>query len=241
MDSEGPDTLTGKDIGGQSIEESVTAGAAARVGAILSRAEARGQAIAELAERDATTAEDAARAEGQRIADNARAAAQAAARRRVHEISELRSSIAARAGSLVDGLEGAELTRARLEELVAALGQAADALLVEAGLEPGDDVHFTPAPRDESGSNEDDEAPAAEVAKPSDEDALAAAYEGTLPEGAPMVRRPQRVREARFAAVLMAVQGQERQDVEQRLASEYGVVDCDQLLNDVFGRADATA
>jgi hypothetical protein len=97
-------------------------------------------------------------------------------------------------------------------------------------------VH-TPTPHDNGNT---DEGTHAQVERRNESEA-AASYDGPLPDGAPMVRRPQRVREARFAAVLMAIQGQERGDVEQRLVSEYGVVDCDQLLNDVFGRADATA
>lgn len=235
MDSEGPD-LTGRDAGGMSTEDSVAAGTSGRVNEILLRAEARGRAIRELAERDAKGIEDGARAEAERLMDNARAAAQDAACERVHRIAELRSSIAARAGSLVEGLEGAELTRARLEELVAALGEASDAILAEAGLEPGDlHAQFAP-PQPDAAVQVRIPAPAEGNGSPDREP-----HDGPLPEGAPMVRRPKRVQEARFAAVLMAIQGQERQAVEQRLVSEYGVADCDELLNDVFGRADATA
>ena len=140
----------------------------------------------------------------------------------MHEISRLRSSIAARANSLVDGLEGGELTKARLEELVAALGDAADGLLAEVGAD---------AVPESGGERQAADGNAAERPGP---------YEGELPEGAPMARQP-RVREARFAAVLMAIQGRERHDVEDHLSREFGVADCDQLLDDVFGRADATA
>jgi hypothetical protein len=67
-------------------------------------------------------------------------------------------------------------------------------------------------------------------------------YDGPLPEGAPMARKPRgRERDARFAAVLLAVQGRERGEVESHLRDEYGVGDCDPILDEVFGRADAPA
>jgi hypothetical protein len=235
MDSEGPD-LTGREAGAQSTEDSVAAGTSARVNEVLERAEARGRAIRELAERDAAATEDGARQEAERLMDEARQAAQDAACERVQRIAELRSSIAARAGSLVEGLEGAELTRARLEELVAALGAAADAVLAEAGLEPGDAHVHAPVPQ-RSAEQDEEQTESADGEAPD----VRTPHDGPLPEGAPMVRRPKRLQEARFAAVLMAIQGQERGDVEQKLVDEYGVADCDQLLNDVFGRVDATA
>ncbi|HEX8075586.1 MAG TPA: hypothetical protein VF545_11460 [Thermoleophilaceae bacterium] len=261
MDSEGPDTLTGREAGAQSIEDSVASGTSARVGAILSRAEARGRAIRDESERQAQAVEDAARAEARRIHDDARRAAQAAARERVRDISALRASIAARAGSLVDGLEGAELTRVRLEELVAVLGDAADALLADAGGEAvaaplpaargeaGDEGDADGARADarsgaeaaspaRDGSSTGDGAPAVPGARPP---AGAVPYEGQLPDGAPMARRPTRAREARFTAVLMAIQGIDRAGVEDHLQREFGDADCDQLLDDVFGRADAPA
>jgi hypothetical protein len=231
MDSEGPDTLTGREIGGQSTEDSVSAAASARVGEVLAKAEAEAVALREEAERQAESVENAARSDAERIAEDARLAVQAAARDRAHEISRLRSSIAARAGSLVDGLEGAELTRTRLEELVAALGDAADGLLEEVGVQPDQAENPGPAARDQGSDH----------ATGADDVGGAVAYEGPIPEGAPMARRPKRARQARFAAVLMAIQGRERDDVEDHLVREYGVADCDQLLDDVFGNADAKA
>jgi hypothetical protein len=231
MDSEGPDTVTGKEIGGQSTDDSVAAAASARVGEVLATAEADALAMREEAERQAESVENAARSDAQRIAEDARLAVQAAARDRAHEISRLRSSIAARAGSLVDGLEGAELTRSRLEELVAALGDAADGLLEEVGVQP--DLANNPGPVGQDHGAED--------AVGADGAGGPVAYDGPIPEGAPIARRPKRAREARFAAVLMAIQGRERDDVEDHLVRAYGVDDCDQLLDDVFGRADATA
>src|SRR5437667_454588 len=38
-------------------------------------------------------------------------------------------------------------------------------------------------------------------------------FDGPLPDGAPMARRPARDADARFAAVLMAIQGQDREQV----------------------------
>jgi hypothetical protein len=61
-----------------------------------------------------------------------------------------------------------------------------------------------------------------------------------IPEGAPIARRPARSN-ARFAAVLMAIQGSDRAEVEARLAREHGLADAGELLDDVFGRADAPA
>src|SRR5919199_929327 len=103
----------------------------ARVGELLERAEARAREIREHADRYVRDARRTARHEAEGIAHEARAAAAAAARERARQISELRASIAARAGTLMEGLEGGELTAARLEELVAALGEAADRVLRE--------------------------------------------------------------------------------------------------------------
>jgi hypothetical protein len=68
-------------------------------------------------------------------------------------------------------------------------------------------------------------------------------YEGELPEGAPMMRRPVRTkdRDARFAALLLALQGRERRDVEAHLRAEHEVSDFEAILDEVFGRADARA
>ena len=67
------------------------------------------------------------------------------------------------------------------------------------------------------------------------------AFDGPLPEGAPLARKPLRSRErdARFAALLLAVQGRERDDVEAHLRSEYGFADCEPILDEVFGPARA--
>ena len=62
-----------------------------------------------------------------------------------------------------------------------------------------------------------------------------------IPEGAPMVRRPRRGSRARITAVLMAIDGRGRDEVAAHLAREHGMVDADELLDDVFGRADARA
>ena len=68
-------------------------------------------------------------------------------------------------------------------------------------------------------------------------------FDGALPEGAPMMRMPtrsgDREADARFAAMLMAVHGGERDDVAEHLRTEYGANDWDGLLNELFGRADA--
>ena len=85
----------------------------ARVGELLEGAEARAREIREHADRSVRAARRSAHHEAERVAQEARAAAAAAARERAREISELRASIAARAGTLVEGLEGGELTAAR--------------------------------------------------------------------------------------------------------------------------------
>jgi hypothetical protein len=68
-------------------------------------------------------------------------------------------------------------------------------------------------------------------------------YDGVLPDGAPMVRRPERSRDrdARFSALLLALQGRDRGHVEKHLRSEYELDDCGPILDEVFGRADARA
>jgi hypothetical protein len=260
----------------------VASEASARVGEVLARAEAWAREIRERAERSASEARRTARHEAEGIAAEARAAAEAAAVERVHEISELRASIAARAGSLVEGLEGGELTAARLDELVAALGEAEVRILQEVGgtVEPakpgkregparptrgGDrDVIAWPARPGERPATATTREGAAEP-EPEPEPAAPAAQDVTapppaveravepaprragepiadpLPEGAPIARRPKRASSARFAAVMMAIQGCDRAEVEAHLAREHGLEDAHQLLDDVFGRADATA
>src|SRR5256714_13284132 len=126
MDREGPETLARQGADAEPIETSVTAGAAARVAVILQKAEARAAAIAEEAERYAEQTARGAREDAARLEDEARMAAEHAARERVQQLSELRASIAARTGSVVRGLEGAALTGERLDELVVALGHAAE-------------------------------------------------------------------------------------------------------------------
>src|SRR5215210_759915 len=102
-----------------------------RVGEILERAEARAREIRERAERSAAETRRTARHEAEGIAKEARRAAATAARARVHRIKQLQASIGDRAEALVEGLDGGELTAARLEELVEALGEAADRVLAE--------------------------------------------------------------------------------------------------------------
>jgi hypothetical protein len=232
MDRHKPETPAGGYAGQPSTEASVASGTSARVGEILSKSEARAASIRQQAERSAEDTRLAARREAERVAGEVRAAAEAAARDRVREISELRASIAARAGSLVEGLEGGELTAARLEELVAALGEAADRVLDEIG---GDVRASRPAPRAAP-------LPDSRPVRPSDPgDGKPVPIADPLPEGAPIAHRPARASSARFAAVVMAIQGSDRDEVAQRLEREHGVADSDALLDDVFGRADTPA
>jgi hypothetical protein len=165
----------------------------------------------------------------------------------VHRISELRASIAARAGSLVEGLEGGELTAARLQELVRALGQAADRVTEVVG----DDASARPtgeaatqAPASAAAASIEEAAPPGLFARtegdahePQADEPIA----DPLPEGAPIVRRPARASSARYTAVVMAIQGSDREAVAERLARDHGLEDADELLDDVFGRADARA
>src|SRR2546421_3579588 len=234
MDREGPDMSARTDAAEQVTEASIAAGASARVRAILSKAEAGAGSVREAAEQSAGEARQTARREAEQIAEDARRAAEAAARDRVTRISELRASIAARAGSLVEGLEGGELTAARLEELVEALGEASDRILEEMGGGAQTAGRVAPVARQEAvharsngRTTVREQAPPASIPDP-------------LPEGAPIARRPGRSN-ARAAAVLMAIQGIERDQVAERLEREHGLADSDQLLDDVFGRADAPA
>jgi hypothetical protein len=268
----------------------VASEASARVGEVLARAEAWAREIRERAERSASETRRTARHEAEGIAAEARRAVEAAAVERVHQISALRASIAARAGSLVEGLEGGELTAARLDELVAALGEAEVRILREVGgtVEPaqtgrreaaarggdrdviawparpgerpagaGPAAAGPPAARPATATAQDGavdpepSAPAAHdatAAPPAVERAVEPSPRGApepiadpLPEGAPIARRPKRASSARFAAVMMAIQGCDRAEVEAHLAREHGLEDAGQLLDDVFGRADATA
>ena len=239
----------------------------ARVGDLLERAEARAREVREHAERSAREARRTARHEAEHIAQEARRAAAAAARERVREISELRASIAARAGTLVEGLEGGELTAARLEELVAALGEAADRVLEEvadaderaarpgAGESAPADAPVAPAEpplrvpsfrapfparaatevfeRQGANGTEPDRVGVAEQAAT---ETGPAPISDPLPEGVPIARKPRRRSNPRFAAVMMAIQGSDREEVAAFLAREHGLDDADELLDDVFGR-----
>ena len=219
----------------QVTDASIAAGTSARVGAILSRAEARAGSVREAAEQSAGETRRTARREAEQIAEDARRAAEAAARDRVTRISELRASIAARAGSLVEGLEGGELTAARLEELVEALGEAADRILEEMGAGAPTAGPGAPFPaREPAHARTGNGRPAPR------EDAGPSPIPDPIPEGAPIARRPGRSN-ARAAAVLMAIQGIDRDQVAERLEREHGLADSEQLLDDVFGRADAPA
>ncbi|MEA2353753.1 MAG: hypothetical protein QOJ14_2167 [Thermoleophilaceae bacterium] len=227
-------------------DQTVASDTSTRVGDVLERAEARAREIREQADRSAAEVRRTARHEAEGIAKEARRAAAAAARERVHRISELRASIAARAGSLVEGLEGGELTAARLQELVRALGQAADRVTEVVG----DDASARPtgeaaaqAPASAAASIEEAAPPGlfarteGDAHEPQADEPIA----DPLPDGAPIVRRPARASSARYTAVVMAIQGSDREAVAERLARDHGLEDADELLDDVFGRADARA
>lgn len=55
-----------------------------------------------------------------------------------------------------------------------------------------------------------------------------------------MVRKPKRST-PRFTAVMMAIQGSGRDEVAAHLAHEHGLDDSEELLDEIFGRADARA
>src|SRR2546423_4403561 len=170
MDREGPDMSARTDAVGQVNDGSFSTDTSARVGEILAKAETRARVVLEQSEQLAAETRRAARREADQVAEDARRAAEAAARARVGRISELRASIAARAGSLVEGLEGGELTAARLEELVEALGEAADRILDD--LDAGDDRRgrFEPAiaaePRGDAFARSSDPSPERDGAEP---------------------------------------------------------------------------
>jgi len=244
MDREGPDETTPGRGGGHELRgephppgdaragDAVAASTSSRVGEVLAKAEDEAAAIAEQAERQAEGIAEAARAEAIGIGQGAHGAAQAAARERADRLSELRSSIAARCASLTEGLEGGELTRLRLEQLVGMLGEAEEHILREVAIGPHGERHVPPPP-----------APPPVV--PAAGDGSVPDDAGELPEGAPMVRMPARsgnqASDARFAAVLMAIDGGERGDIEDHLGSEYGKDGWDELLDELFGRTDVRA
>src|SRR5437763_309864 len=234
MDREGPDMSARTDAVGQVNDPSFALGTSARVGKVLAKAEARAKAVLDASEESAAETRRTARREADQVADDARRAAEAAARARVGRISELRASIAARAGSRVGGLEGGELTAARLEELVDALGEAGDRILEEIGAADGarPQMAIPAEPRERAFVRSSD--------RPEGESGEPAQIADPIPAGAPIARRPGRSN-ARAAAVLMAIQGSERDEVAERLAREHGLAESDELLDDVFGRADAPA
>lgn len=132
-----------------------------------------------------------------------------------------------------------------------------DAVVVDDPVEDAEDAvsdadATVSSPVEEDDATEGDGAPAAEPVAFAGPDGNgsgretgdgAAPYEGTLPEGAPMVRRPERTRErdVRFSALILALQGRDRGEVEERLRTEHDVKDPAPILDEVFGRADARA
>jgi hypothetical protein len=241
--------------------EGVAAEAGARVGRILEEAEDHGRKLNDEAEQAAAETRRSAEHEAERIAVEARESARAAARERAQQIAELQAALTSRGPAVVDGLEGAGLTRARLEALIEALAASAERVLAEAEVgAPG--VPSEDPDEPERATSDGDEEPAAvegpdaeepaesqdrvaaaeTLAQPvSDEAPSAEAHPGPVPEGAPLARKPVRSRErdARFAALLLAVQGRDRGDVKAHLRSEYGFADCDPILDEVFGRTPA--
>lgn len=214
-------------------DRSVASETSTQVAAVLARAESDAEGVRAQAERDAETITDAARDEAREIAQTAHGEALAAARERNERLAELRASIAARCCSVFEGLEGGELTKLRLEQLVAILGEAEERILKEVAAGP-DGAPATPA------IDAPPPAPAERVSAPA-----ARAYDGPLPDGAPMMRMPARTgdrkADARFAAVVMAIEGGDRDRVAERLRSEYGDAGLGELLDELFGHADVRA
>lgn len=276
--------------------EGVAANASARVGEILAEAERLARDVHAEADRAAAATRGSAEAEAERIAEEAREAARAAARERVEELATLQAALTGRGPAVVEGLEGAGMTRARLEAVIEALAAAAEQVLAEA--EDGDP--HAPGEAAEQGADAAEDAGGSDTAAGEAEDAAAeedggtaaieetpeaasdpvaaaedlakpvagavpaggaeagavpavpsvngdgggngsAPYEGTLPDGAPLARKPKRSRErdARFAALLLAVQGRPRDEVDAHLRSEYGFADVEPILDEVFGPAPA--
>ena len=241
MDREGPDQIApgqeaheGTAASQHAADDSVAAGTSASVAGILAKAEQDAADVRENAEREAESIAEAARGEGRGVMQAAYGAAQAAARERAERLAELRASIAARSGSLTEGLEGGELTRVRLDELVTILGE------VEARI-----MRAVEAPPPGAGSTGSVHAPASAAATPPPPPPAVQRHDGGLADGAPMMRMPQRAGEreadARFTAVVMAIEGGQREQIADHLRTEYGENGWDALLDELFGRVDVKA
>jgi hypothetical protein len=245
MDREGPDqiapgqeaheeTAASQHAGDEPAGDSVAAGTSERVAGILAKAEQDAADVRENAEREAEAIAEAARGEGRGVMQAAHGAAQAAARERAERLAELRASIAARSGSLTEGLEGGELTRVRLDELVTILGEVEARIMRE--VEP---------PPPGAGSTGSVPAPATAPATPPPPPPAMQRRDGGLPDGAPMMRMPQRAgdreADARFTAVVMAIEGGQREQIADHLRTEYGENGWDALLDELFGRVDVKA
>ena len=305
---------TGQDRSDAGAFDGVAAGASARVGEILREAEGYARECEAEAERAAAAAERGARTDAERLFDDARTEAERVARDRADHLAAIQASLTARGPAVLEGLEGAGATRARLEELIEALAATADRVVAEAASEPeasaaADEPGASPAadhtepeaspaadhpepeaspaadPEPEPGSDGDgagegEDSAAAEASHGDEDEAPAdvgeseetvvpvvtleapsepaskgeavagqegngssgperARYEGPIPEGAPLARRPKRTKErdVRFAALLLALQGRERAEVEEQLCSEFGLdeKDCQRVLDEVFG------
>src|SRR2546423_2275470 len=195
MDREGPDqiapgqeahegTAASQHAGDESAADSVAAGTSASVAGILARAEQDAADVRENTEREAESIAEAARGEGRGVMQAAHGAAQAAARERAERLAELRASIAARSGSLTEGLEGGELTRVRLDELVTILGE------VEARI-----MRAVQAPPPGAGSTGPVHAPASAAETPPPPSPAQHRHDGRGADRVPLVASAQRARE----------------------------------------------
>jgi hypothetical protein len=186
--------------------------------------------ILEAVEREVAALRADAREEARRYMEQARRRADELVAERQRRISELSDELMARAESLLTPLDTAEPVLAAFEDLVTALGDAAERVAREAAesqssaARPLTPPAAAPAPRRST--------PPPPVPPPTPPTPEA----GPLP-GAdqPPTHRFRRENGAQVVAIQMAGSGSSRADVESHIRETLGVEDPEPLLDEIFG------
>jgi hypothetical protein len=186
--------------------------------------------ILEAVEREVARLRADARAEARRSMEDARRRADELVAERQRRISELSDELIARAESVLRRLEATEPVRAAFEDLVRALGDAAERV-----------AHEAPEPRPSSA-----QPPTPPAAAPAPRRATPPPPVPPSPPAAPEARRPaspdhpprhrfRRGNGAQVVAIQMAAAGNTRADVESHIRESLGVEDPEPVLDEVFG------
>jgi hypothetical protein len=203
------------------IDASYSDEIAAHVREIVASAEHDAASIAAQAEAEAEAPLEEARAEARRLHDQALREVEAAATSRIRRLLEIRLTIAARAGELIDLASDPAETRGQIEELLDTLTNLADRIARE--VDPAGEQTLARMEKELLGPE-----PAAEPAPaPRRFARRAPAANGGVTQAELATRR--------LGALRMAVAGATREELEEELAAELDGDSVRLVLDDVFG------